>query len=749
MKKISDFYIGQVSEPIQKVGNGEIEKIEVDKASKSVTIFAKYEKLIRKSYFFDAQKYLQNALSLNVVHIIPHYPQEAFIEKYFSQVVLEAKYRKPVLNNFLHKTMSRIKGKTIEVVSLNNHLAYLRENGFCQLIREIIEDEFSLSYTVKLIDPSDIGIQVDETPVEEEMPQVQEEVPPIEELEAPPEPSEELPPPAENNIAVMSEDDLVTKVAIHDIKSVKAVGEMSKTAPIYPQGAVKIFGKDLPFEDPVAMKDIIGRDGRFTVWGDIFKIDSRETRTKKVIIEIELTDYTSSLTMKIMRDAPLANKILKDLYKGQTVLVVGKQKYDEYDKSYVLEPYAISAVKKAVNDDTSAQKRVELHLHTSMSEMDGMTAPAKLVERAAQWGHKAIAITDHGVVQALPEAYAAAKKNDIKLILGMEGYLVDDSLYPDFMNMKLTEFRRHHIILLVKEDSSLDKSIPKEERTYGRKNLYELVSYSSVKAFKRRPLIPKSLLAKKRDGLLIGSACEQGELIQAVLRGESDETIEELAAFYDYIELQPNGNNAFMIRSDKELHKSIRSEEDLIKLNQKLVSVADKLGKPVVATGDVHFIDPEDAKFRSILMYSKGFADADNQAPLYFKTTDEMLDDFAWAGSRAKEFVIDNPGKIADMIQDKIPPIPPGTFQPHIDGADKILTDSCWERAKELYGDPVPDHIASRLERELDSIISHGYAVLYVIAKNWWRKANAAAIWSVREVLSVLLWWRISAVYPK
>ena len=717
MKRICDFYVGEVGEELQKVGQGEIAHIEVSKALKAVTIYAEYGTLMRKSYIFNAQKYLQNTLSINSVHIIPHYPKESFIEQYFSQVVLEAKFRKPVLNNFLKKTMSRINGNTIEVVSLNNNIAYLEENGFCALVSTIIEEEFSLKYRVKLIDPIELGIKVDETPIEEPEPPISDDIPPIEEYQAPPENKEQPPELNDDVMAVISEDDLVTKIAVHDVKSVKAIGEMSKTAPIYPEGAVRLFGKKMPLEDPVAMKDIVGKDGRFTVWGDIFKIDSRETRTKKVILEIEITDYTSSLTMKIMRDAPLANKIRKDLYEGQTVLVVGKQKYDEYDKNYVLEPYCISAVKKYIKEDTAAEKRVELHLHTSFSEMDGMSAPTKLVERAAAWGHKAIAVTDHGVVQALPEAYAAAKKCGIKLILGMEGYLVDDSLYPDFMNMKLKEFRRHHIILLVKEDSSLDKEIAKENRKYGRKNLYELVSHSSVKTFKNRPLIPKSLLAQKRDSILVGSACEQGELIQAVLRGESDETLEELAAFYDYIELQPNGNNAFMIRSDRELHKNINSEADLIKINQKLVALADKLGKLVVATGDVHFLDEKDAKFRAILMHSKGFTDADNQAPLYFKTTDEMLDDFAWAGSRAKEFVIDNPGKIADMIQDNIPPIPPGTFQPHIDGAEQILTDSCWEKAKELYGDPVPEHIASRLQRELDSIISHGYAVLYVIAK--------------------------------
>ncbi|MDE6111658.1 MAG: PolC-type DNA polymerase III, partial [Eubacterium sp.] len=248
--------------------------------------------------------------------------------------------------------------------------------------------------------------------------------------------------------------------------------------------------------------------------------------------------------------------------------------------------------------------------------------------------------------------------------------------------------------------------------------------------YKTRPLIPKSMLSGKRDGLILGSACEQGELYQAILEEKTEEELEKIASFYDYLEIQPNGNNAFMLRTSdqeyitnkkgeekKNLHWKVNTEEDLININKRIIALADKLGKPVVATGDVHFLDEKDAKFRAIIMASKGFDDADNQAPLYFKTTDEMLADFAWAGDRAKEFVIDNPNKIADMVMDNIPPIPQGTFQPHIDGANEELTEKCWSMAKELYGDPVPEYVASRLQRELDSIIGHGFGVLYVIAK--------------------------------
>ncbi|MGN1203378.1 MAG: PolC-type DNA polymerase III, partial [Eubacterium sp.] len=486
--------------------------------------------------------------------------------------------------------------------------------------------------------------------------------------------------------------------------------------PLYKDTVKNIYGKALR-ESPVPIKDVTTDDGFITVWGDIIKTEVKDTkRGNNRIFNFDITDYTSSITVKMFEDRRIIDPLIEKLVEGNTVVISGSYKLDTYTNQFVLYPASISGVTKIEKTDDAPEKRVELHLHTSLSEMDGISSPTSLVKQAIKWGHRAIAVTDHGVVQALPEAYNAAK-GKIKLILGMEGYLVDDEKYPDFMKLKLKQFQRHHIILLVKEDTSLDESIPKEERKYGRKNLYEMISYSNIKTFKTRPLIPKSMLAKKRDGLIIGSACEQGELYQAILRGEPDEEIEKIASFYDYLEIQPNGNNAFMINSSKELHEKIRSEKDLIEVNKKIIALADKLGKLVVATGDVHFLDKKDSRFRAIIMASKGFEDADNQAPLYFKTTNEMLDDFSWAGDRAKEFVIDNPNKIADMVMDNIPPIPPGTFQPHIDGANEELTEKCWSRAKELYGDPVPKLVADRLQRELDSIIGHGFGVLYVIAK--------------------------------
>ncbi|MCD7797520.1 MAG: PolC-type DNA polymerase III [Clostridiales bacterium] len=486
--------------------------------------------------------------------------------------------------------------------------------------------------------------------------------------------------------------------------------------PLYKDTVKVLFGKKIS-ESPKPIAEISPYDGFITVWGDIFKTEVRDTkRGTYKILEFCVTDYTSSVSVKVFDKKEIVDSLSSKIIEGETVLLSGDYKPDTYSNQYVLFPRSISSIKKIEVTDDESEKRIELHLHTSMSELDGISAPTTLVKQAIEWGHPAVAVTDHGVVQALPEAYATAK-GKIKLILGMEGYLVDDEKYPEFMTMKLKQFKRNHIILLVKEDTSLDESIPKEERKYGRKNLYEMISASNIKYFKSRPLIPKSLLAQKRDGIIIGSACEQGEVYQAILNKVSDDELLKIADFYDYLEIQPNGNNAFMIRSDKEIHSDIHDENDLININKKIVSLADKLGKPVVATGDVHFLEKKDAKFRAVIMASKGFDDADNQAPLYFKTTREMLDDFSWAGDRAKEFVIDNPQKIANSIMDDIPPIPPGTFQPHIDGATEELTEKCFKRAKELYGDPLPDIVKDRLERELDSIIGHGFDVLYVIAK--------------------------------
>ena len=664
---------------LSEIGFGEITRLVLYRDDRRAMIEVVSQKLLDSSLVERVQKSIGDGLKLNKIDLKIKYPKSLFsledIEKILSPVRLENQ----MVNGFFDGVEAEIEDNVLTIFLKNGGKDILEKQGIDKAISNYIYSAFDFDIDVSFMEVQSFDV---EKAVHEAYEQKREQEKAIKEEQE--------------------------KNAVHTI-----LGD----TPLYGDTRKVVFGRNIR-ELPKPIKDVKYDDGVITVWGDILKSECRDTRRgDSKILTFDISDYTSSITVKIFDRNDVVAPILKTIEAGGTLIINGSYQFDKFSNESVLRPNSIEKVQKAEKMDTAEEKRVELHLHTTMSDMDGMTAPKELVKRAAKWGHKAIAVTDHGVVQALPEAYSAAKANGIKLILGMEGYLVDDSLYPDFMNMKLKEFRRHHIILLVKEDNSFDDSIPKEERRYGRKNLYEMISHSNVKTFKNRPLIPKSMLAKKRDGILVGSACEQGEIIQAILRGESDEELLKLAAFYDYLEIQPNGNNAFMIRSERELHQNINSEDDLININKKVVELADTLGKPVVATGDVHFMDEKDSKFRAIIMASKGFDDADEQAPLYFKTTDEMLQDFAWAGDRAKEFVIDNPNKIADMVWDNIPPIPPGQFAPHIDGADDELTEKCWSMAKELYGDPVPEYIAARLERELNCIISNGYGVLYVIAK--------------------------------
>ena len=643
-------------------------------------IFLTNDDIIDYSYIEKLQKSIAQKMNLKKVLIGMKYPKNLFNIDNIEKIISPIRQSMPVVNGFFDGVDAEMEDDTLTLCLKKGGKELLEAQKVDSEISKLLYNQFEIDLDVSFMEVESFDMEK----------AVQEAVRAREEEEK--KQKEEL-----------------KKNVVHRILN---------GTPLYDDTRRVVFGNTIRYQ-PTPINEITPDDDLITVWGDVLNMECRETkRGISKILTFDISDYTSSMSVKIFAKSSEVDSAEKALKNAKTVIVSGTYQFDKFNNEYVLVPNSIETVEKSEKMDEAPRKRVELHLHTSLSEMDGINAPKELVARAAKWGHKAIAVTDHGVVQALPEAYSAAKANGIKLILGMEGYLVDDELYPDFMTLKRSQYRRHHIILLVKEDTSLDESIPKEERKYGRKNLYELISHSNVKTFTNaRPIIPKSLLAQKREGLIIGSACEQGELYQAIIRNESQEEIERIASFYDYLEIQPNGNNSFMIRSEKEMYAHINSEEDLIDINKRIIEIADKQGKPVVATGDVHFLDEKDAKFRAIIMASMKFDDADMQAPLYFKTTDEMLSDFAWAGERAEEFVIDNPNKIADMIQDDIPPIPPGTFQPSIEGADEELTEKCWSMAKDLYGDPVPEYIAKRLERELDSIISNGYGVLYVIAK--------------------------------
>jgi len=456
------------------------------------------------------------------------------------------------------------------------------------------------------------------------------------------------------------------------------------------------------------MKEISLDDKEVVVWGDIFKLETRLIKDEKYrVIEFNITDYTYSFTVKLFGQAEKFESLVTKLREGMTVIVRGYPEFDTYKGETIIDAKSISTVQKFETTDDAEEKRVELHLHTNMSAMDAMSSAKSLVKRAISWGHKAIAITDHGCVQAFPEACNTAKGSGIKIIYGCECYLVDD-YNSDGTTMDAEEVKKsksYHCILLVKN-------------TVGLKNLYKLISASNLEYFYKRPRMPKSLIEKHREGLIIGSACEAGELYSAFLERKSPEELIKIAEFYDYLEIQPNGNNSFMITKNDEEYDRVNSFEDLEQINREIIALGDKLGKKTVATGDVHFLNEGDAKFRAILQAGQGYKDADNQAPLYFKTTKEMLEDFAYLGEEtAREVVITNTNLIADMIDSNIQPIPNGTFNPDVKDAEEDLTKCCWDRAREWYGEDLPEVVSSRLEKELQSIIKNGFAGLYMIAR--------------------------------
>lgn len=691
-------------------------------------------------------------------------------------------------------------------------------------------------------------------------------------------------------------------LAFKEDEETKAVtGIMSETGPLEEKGVKKrrrqegaasndsvIIGKSFN-DSPVQMSEVTADSGRLSVKGDIFGVEFKEIRGDRYILKFDATDYTSSLTVKcfIKKDdyELVRERIKEDLH----LKIRGEIQYDKFQKEIILFAADLVETAKAVKIDEAEEKRVELHLHTQMSSMDAVTSTEELIKQAAAWGHKAVAITDHGVVQAYPEAYGASRKYGIKVIYGMECYLVDDqaplvqnpkgqlldgsfisldiettglqadrdriteigavlinngriekefssfvnpgipipqkiveltgitdamvkdapaieevlrdffdflgelpviahnasfdmgfirhnaakigrrventvldtlsltrNLFPDLKRHRLDALAKHLQIDLGSHHRATDdartaakifikccqllkdrgiSSVDEIQRlarnandytranTYhgiilvqnstGLKNLYRLVSESHLKYFYKKPRVPKRLLAEHREGLILGTACESGELYCAILEGRSEEELKKIAAFYDYLEIQPLGNNNFLVASGR-----VQGTDTLKEYNKRIIKLGEELGKPVVATCDVHFKDPRDEVFRRILMAGQGYADADNQAPLYFRTTTEMLEEFSYLEKgKAYEVVVTNPNLIADMIEDKIMPIPSGTYPPKIEGAEQEIERLATEKAKQVYGDPLPQLVRERLEKELNSIIKNGFAVMYIIAQ--------------------------------
>lgn len=656
-----------------------------------------------------------------------------------------------------------------------------------------------------------------------------------------------------------------------------------------------IYGKSIK-EESVLLKDIPKEAGNVCIEGDVFKLEIRTTKTGRKFFIFSITDNTSSVICKVFTNNSSVTKVEENLKVGVHCKVKGELKDDLYSKELVVMVNSICLTKKIEKLDLCDEKRVELHLHTTMSAMDAMTSASKLISRAAKWGHKAIAITDHGVAQAYPEAMEYGKKNNIKILYGLEAYLVDDeqviasnvedeNIMSDYVILDIKTTGKSYLwdeiieiaaikisagkvvdkfnelvnpkmdipysiseitkitndVLIDKDDISiilpkflefcsgavlvsfdlefimsflrkkckeLSLELPqktlnalllskllvtqvkkfklltvarklgipvnkynratdnvriisdiliicfeklkernvntlnelnefyhkefdaKKEDTYhliilcknktGLRNLYELISISNLEYFNKRPRIPKSLIKSMKDGLIIGSACEAGEVFKAVMNGKEYEDIKDMLSFYDYLEIQPIGNNDFLIK------KGIcKDEEDLRNLNRKICELGSKTNLPVVATGDVHFLDETDAIYRSILMASRGFSDSDNQPPLYFKTTEEMLKEFSYLGDeKSKEVVITNTNLIADEIED-IKPIPDETFPPKIEGAEEDIRNMTMKKVHDIYGDVLPEVIQKRIDKELNSIINNGYAVLYLIAQKLVAKSTS------------------------
>lgn len=853
---------------------GEICGLTVSREKRQMIVRLKLDKLEPFAVFATVQRELCTAFQLHEVHIWPRYPSSLFTCDYLPQIIKRLGNMGVPVNGFFNGCKCDYDGTTLRIYMTHGGHEHLEEIHCAQKISQIIQQEFDLKVQI------DFDGVLDITPDSSLYHNMVEKARPAPIAYTPPAPQEKK----------AGTEDVVRPAA-------EKLSFDAASLPFQPNSMVTLYGKS-PKGKPQEMAQVNIESGAVTVWGDVFKIDRRTSRDEKtLILSIFFTDYTSSYCAKVIGRFDKKMKGLDQLKQGNTVVMHGMIEFDRFDHENVMRPDSIAVVQKVSRKDLSEEKRVELHMHSNMSAMDGMTPAAKLVQRAYEFGHKAVAITDHGVAQAFPDCMNAVKKirkggGNIKVIYGVEAYFVDDiihavsgsakgdfnseiivfdiettglsaateriteigavklqngeivdrmdtfvnperaipyeitkltgitdddvrdapseaeslqmfyqfcggddavlvahnasfdtsfirqaarrsgmsygftaidtvvmsrSLFPELKKHKLDivakhlglgDFNHHRACddaevlakifqkmmgilksekacnCIEKINTSLAAVDVKKSPMYhqillvrnyeGLRNLYKLISISHLDYYSKKPRIPKSKLMEYREGLIVGSACEAGQLYRAVSQGKSWGELCRLAKFYDYLEIQPLGNNDFMIRNNK-----VPSVDTLKEYNETIIRLGEKLNIPVAATCDVHFMDAGDAKFRAILMGGMGFSDADQQAPLYFRTTDEMLKEFEYLGAeKAHEVVITNTNLIADMIED-IKPIPDGTFTPTIPGSDEDLQRITWEKAKAMYGyqGQIPELVEKRLNRELGSIIKHGFAVLYMIAQ--------------------------------
>ena len=665
--------------------DGRVTAMDIDTQNRILTIAVAFSRPVRRPALFAVQKSLQNSpLNLSKVSIIPTFPSEAFSADYYNDLILRITQETKTFSGILKDSSAKLDGENLIISLVHGGKNILLDKKFDRTLQKLIQQEFNLTLSISF--DGNLSVDCENSSYIEKHSMLLEKAHREKVVE-----SMDL---YESNMAE------VPKKSSLDISISVRSGKNLYPSIILP--TAKAISGSLVKGEPMPISDVTPDAGNVTIWGDVFAVSEHFTKDgSKKIYAISLTDYTGSISLKIIADKEKW-RVFDAITKGSTLLVRGEVTYDKYDREITIRPKNISSVEKVKVVDKAEKKRVELHLHTNMSAMDGVSTASDLIERAHSWGHTAIAITDHGVAQAFPEVMNTVnkiKKNggDIKVIYGVEAYFIDD-LSSDF-DGDTKKLKYFHQIMLVKNKTGL-------------KNLYRLISKAHLDYFYRKPRIPKSELLKYREGLVIGSACEAGELFRAIVNNESHERLCEIAKFYDYLEVQPLGNNGFLVRDG-----FVKNEEALKDFNRRIVELGQELNIPVVATCDVHFMDPHDAQYRTILMAGQGYEDADNQAPLYLRTTDEMLEEFAYLGQeKAYEIVVENTNKIAEQIEE-VSPIPPGVFPPFIEGAEEQLVSITWERTKKMYGDPLPEIVRERLERELSSITKHGFSVLYMTAQ--------------------------------
>lgn len=863
----------------QQISQGELTQLNINKQARLITLAVKFNGLVERNTLFDTEKLITKALAYHTV-IKPHFPTELFSADYFPQLYAAVRRDIPSINGTLNNAEVRFENNTLTINLLNGGKTLLDSKGFDKALIKLVSEEFNLFISVNYTGTFEV-----EENSEEYKAAIQDAQEKInrENLQKAAEFYQEEVETAEKREEKHAENTTV-EIEVREGKFATPQIIQSSIRPLYGRS---IRGKMIP------ISSISGDSGRIVVWGDVFDIEKKVTKSgDKNIFTIDITDYTGSTTAKVFNSIK-ESAVIDNIKKGDTIVVQGDVEYDKYAGELVVNARSIGTAQKVKVVDNAEKKRVELHMHTNMSQMDAVTSAGDLVNRAYQWGHKAVAITDHGVAQAFPDAMKAADKinkdeEKIKIIYGVEAYFMDDlvesvkgdadtgfdgtficfdiettglsaardkiteigavkvengvitdtfstfanpempipqkitqltgitddmvkdapsqseavsaflefagdnvlvahnapfdtsfiakacedmgreynytsidtvaisrAILTDIKNCKLDtvakflrlgDFNHHratddaemlarifiNLCQRLTDDYGITKTNDintkiaggdfKKLPTYhqiilvknktGLKNLYRLISYSHLNYFYKKPRIPKSELVKYREGLIIGSACCAGQLYMAILEGKPWGELKQIASFYDYLEIQPAGNNSFMIRDGR-----FNSVDELHEIDRTIIKLAKELGKPVCATCDVHFMDPTDSEFRKILMAGQGFKDAEQQAPLYFRTTAEMLKEFEWLGKdKAYEYVVENPNKIADMCE-YIRPIPKGTFPPNIEGAQEQLIDITWKRAKEKYGDPLPEIVKARLDKELNSITTYGFSVLYMTAQ--------------------------------